>query len=574
MRQERTNAAHDDVFDVIVVGAGWSGLIAAKTFLQVRPSANLLIIDSDSTIGGTWSKSRLYPNLRCEAGWGLFHFSDLNMDHEGIGRDDTIPGSAVYRYLDAYAAKFDLHRRTLLDTKAERIERVDQPIPWRLRILTSQTPRTLHCHKLIVATGLTSRPFIPDVPRDDFRGQIYHSKELGILATQEALTDDAVQDVTVYGGSKSAFEAVYYLVQLGKRVQWIIRPDGGGPSMMTPVKMLGFLPSFNLNNTRFFGVLSPNVFDRSSWWYRCFHGPHRLAIADWVVMTYWRVTTWMMCLSANYGRSCNGEKLKPHLGLESSFWSPATLGVMTCPNLWDYIHDAKLITVHRQSVQKLSSGHVELDNGVCLASDAFIFATGWQANHSIFDDVECEDLGLPRPPDTVSGKSSAFIQLRRSAEEKVVRDLPLLSHSPPGYEVQPGDDYQLYRFLVPTSEKYGDGSIAYIGFLRNTGLPIVLEAQALWATAYLLGLMELPGHDQRQWEAVQTSAWIRRRYLCGRKVPFALFDWFSYVDQLYADLGVVSRRKGNWFSETFAVYRPEEFRGVVQEWLAGHQPVM
>lgn len=38
---------------------GWYGLVAARTYLRLRPAANLLIIDSDSTVGGVWSKDRL-----------------------------------------------------------------------------------------------------------------------------------------------------------------------------------------------------------------------------------------------------------------------------------------------------------------------------------------------------------------------------------------------------------------------------------------------------------------------------------------------------------------------------------
>ncbi|KAF7188126.1 FAD-dependent monooxygenase DEP4 [Pseudocercospora fuligena] len=559
----------DEIYDLVVIGAGWSGLVSAKTYLQVKPAANLLIVDGDASIGGTWSKQRLYPNLRCEAGWGYFHFSDLAMDHVGIEREGWIPGTAVNRYLEQYSTVFNLQKRMLLNTTVHSVQRENETGQWKLEVLSTNTLRTtIRCLKLIVATGLTSTPNLPELDRHLYQRPHFHSKDLGLPTTQDVLTGPKVGRVTVYGGSKSAFEAVYLLYLAGKSVDWIIRPDGGGPSLMTPLKMLGFFPSFGLNNTRFFGVLSPNPFDTTSVWHRLFRGSDRLAIADSVVLTFWRVTTWMMTLSAGYGRSSNGEKLRPKLGLESSFWSPATLGVMTCPGLWDAIHSSDRIKVYRSAIQKLLAGAVELDNGICLPSDAAVFATGWQANHDMFPAHTRASLGLPGPSDELvaSPEEVRWRSIQSQADQDITQELPILSRSPPGWESCRLNDYRLYRFLVPVSNDYADRSIAYVGFLRNTGLPIVLEAQALWATAYLSGELDVPDQPARELEAARTGAWIRRRYVCGRKVPFALVDWFSYIDVLYGDLGICSRRKRSWFLETFSVYRPEDFKGVVEEW--------
>jgi L-2-hydroxyglutarate oxidase LhgO len=35
--------------DVVIVGAGWHGLAFAKTYLEIHPSLNLLLLDSVSS---------------------------------------------------------------------------------------------------------------------------------------------------------------------------------------------------------------------------------------------------------------------------------------------------------------------------------------------------------------------------------------------------------------------------------------------------------------------------------------------------------------------------------------------
>lgn len=50
---------------------GWYGLASARTYLRLRPSTNLIIIDSDNSVGGVWSKDRLYPNLVAQVRHGV-----------------------------------------------------------------------------------------------------------------------------------------------------------------------------------------------------------------------------------------------------------------------------------------------------------------------------------------------------------------------------------------------------------------------------------------------------------------------------------------------------------------------
>lgn len=71
---------------VIIIGAGINGISAAKTYLQIDPNVDLLIIDSESSIGGVWCASRIYPGLTYEVPTPMTSFSEFDICEElGMG---------------------------------------------------------------------------------------------------------------------------------------------------------------------------------------------------------------------------------------------------------------------------------------------------------------------------------------------------------------------------------------------------------------------------------------------------------------------------------------------------------
>lgn len=65
--------------DVIIIGAGWYGLAAAKTYLAIKPSVSLTIIDDGESIGGVWAEARVYPRLFVNQATPYMEYSDFSM---------------------------------------------------------------------------------------------------------------------------------------------------------------------------------------------------------------------------------------------------------------------------------------------------------------------------------------------------------------------------------------------------------------------------------------------------------------------------------------------------------------
>ncbi|MCJ1433385.1 monooxygenase [Xylographa pallens] len=79
-----------DNYDVVVIGAGQlklnnflklgiSGIYAAKFYLDIHPQAQLVILDKDSCVGGTWNSRRSYDSFWTQWTVGTAEFSDAPM---------------------------------------------------------------------------------------------------------------------------------------------------------------------------------------------------------------------------------------------------------------------------------------------------------------------------------------------------------------------------------------------------------------------------------------------------------------------------------------------------------------
>lgn len=91
--------------------------------------------------------------------------------------------------------------------------------------------------KIIVASGLTSTPSMPELPGSDhFEAPVIYQQNYG---QSSILSSAELQNVTVIGGGKSAADMVYASVKAGKSVSWIIRASGTGPAFFVSVKGKG-----------------------------------------------------------------------------------------------------------------------------------------------------------------------------------------------------------------------------------------------------------------------------------------------------------------------------------------------
>lgn len=288
--------------------------MAARTYLRLEPETDLMIVESDKTVGGVWSKDRIYPNLVAQVKHGLFSYSDTPMPKEGVTSHDLVTGYMIQNYLEKYAETHDLLRRIRFNTWIEKAERSARG--WRLTVKSSGV--VIDTKKLILATGVTSVPSVPEFKTERPTVPLIHSRDLA--GAVKTLGSDDIQNTIVVGASKSAYDSVYLLLSMGKRVTWLIRPDGAGPMPIMPTEMLG-MNAIATGSTRLMSYLSPSMHNSTGALSTFFQ---RTILGRWITGKWWDLVTNLSNRDAGFADGGTIAALKPAVSDKRSAYTQLT----------------------------------------------------------------------------------------------------------------------------------------------------------------------------------------------------------------------------------------------------------
>ncbi len=155
-------------FDVVIVGAGFGG-IGAAIQLKRLGYQNILMVDREDDLGGTWHVNR-YPGLAVDQPSPTFsYWFEPNPYWSRL----YAPGVELKRYAEHVADKYDVRRHMRFNTVVEGARWDDEAQVWRLALAGGET---LSSQFLIAATGFLCQPKIPDIPGiESFGGRIIHT---------------------------------------------------------------------------------------------------------------------------------------------------------------------------------------------------------------------------------------------------------------------------------------------------------------------------------------------------------------------------------------------------------------
>ncbi|KAL5342664.1 hypothetical protein BJX70DRAFT_409657 [Aspergillus crustosus] len=567
---------HTGTVDLLIIGAGLHGLTMAKTYLEVNPSARLLVVDKARTVGGTWAHERLYPGLRTNNIYGTYELSGYPMRLKGCVRRPThIPGQVVYDYFCAVVDRFRIKPHLLLCTTVT-ATKLNDDSSWDVTLQYLMKPRqpseTVRAARLVIATGLTSKAHKPHIPGSDtFKGLILHSKQL----KQKAKALAKCPRVAVIGGNKSAWDVCYTAALHGSQVHLIIRPSGGGPSYLWPKSFS--LDPFGLftvslawlSLTRLFILFDPSPFTDTGPYMYLKRFLHRTSLGQLLCRFFWWYLDCLIRRHNNYASHPELKKLEPWI---TPFWMGNSLSINNYPSSWFDLVRQGLISVHIADVASLSKERVHLADGEIIGVDAVVLCTGWETDIP----VELDEEGVT-------------VDERNEALKTIYERIPYLNNfqrrtpNAPAYKGNQQASKRaskpplLYRNIIPCQQSFlQQKNLAFIGMSVSIHAVLVAQAQALWITAFLAD--RIPQlHSDNLLSKVRSRAILDRVYgevrrpretggLAGQHADL-VFDSLPYVDDLLADLGLSGTRKRGWWRELTEGYGVTDYYGLVIEWM-------
>lgn len=183
---------HDDVEELVIVGAGPAGLATAGVARQLGLAP--LLVDRQSTPGGAWARMR--PAMRCLSPRRRDRMADGSYP---TGDQERATAAEVLAWLQQSADRARFRSRMQTEVTALRRDP-------GLVLQTSTGP--IATRRLVVATGEFDNPWRPTLP-GVFAGDADHSSVLDVGACA------AGERVVVVGGGNSAAELIGLLLRRG-----------------------------------------------------------------------------------------------------------------------------------------------------------------------------------------------------------------------------------------------------------------------------------------------------------------------------------------------------------------------
>ncbi|KAK3329897.1 hypothetical protein B0H66DRAFT_635009 [Apodospora peruviana] len=200
---------------VCIVGAGPSGLVAAKSFLHDSPEGtfDVTIFDAQTRIGGLWPSTKddgvglVHPHMIANQSKHTVQFSDLAWEDS----DPEFPRAwQVGRYLDRFLHRYCKGAKLRLGRRIAKAEPLadSSAAGWQVESVTHDGDLEEHTFDyLLIASGFFGKPVIPTaLASARTQVPVIHSSQYRDLASLVGSTNRNGGKMMVVGGQMSGVE--------------------------------------------------------------------------------------------------------------------------------------------------------------------------------------------------------------------------------------------------------------------------------------------------------------------------------------------------------------------------------
>jgi monooxygenase len=167
----------EEYFDVVIVGAGLSGIGAAYHLQDLCPGKNYVILEARASTGGTWDLFR-YPGIRSDS-----DMHTLGYDFKPWRETKAIAdGPSILRYVRETAAENGIDRHIRFHHRMTRAGWSTSDASWTIEVERTDTGEsdTIRCNFILMCAGYYSyeQGYTPEFKgRERFEGDIIHPQK-------------------------------------------------------------------------------------------------------------------------------------------------------------------------------------------------------------------------------------------------------------------------------------------------------------------------------------------------------------------------------------------------------------
>ena len=341
--------------DVIVVGAGISGIAAGYNLNKSCPNKSFSILEGRESLGGTWDLFK-YPGIRSDSDMHTLGFRFKPWIHNKSIAD----GPSILKYLHETVEEYSLMESILLNHKVTSANWNSRDSIWELKIKEKNELKDMTCSFLFLCGGYYSysKPHMPDFKnQENFAGQIIHPQ------FWNNQIDYANKKIIVIGSGATAVTIVPALAETAAHVTMLQRSPSYVVSWPSEDAKNKFLKKFLPIKLTYFLVRWKNILYQSYMYFMAKNYPEKIknSILD--------------LIRDELGSDYDVDK---HFTPSYNPWDQRVC-LVPDSDLFKAIKEKKAFVV-TDTIKEFESDGIVLDSGQRITADIIITATGIELN--------------------------------------------------------------------------------------------------------------------------------------------------------------------------------------------------